>query len=164
MNLQQDFKSLDYLAAAASQRIASGIGTKVKNDNTVEAAGLGNFATKALGVLQEQGVYALLIFLLSRSGKETAVDKMTKEEFIACQHTGELLNLLKKKELAAPGVAYKEQLTVEGINSSKEAILKHFLQAGGILENLDKLLLIRDLYEQTLIYTRYAAKAREEGK
>jgi len=163
MNLQQGFKSLDYLAAAASQRIASGIGTNVKN-GTVEAAGLGNFATKALGVLQEQGVYALFLFLLSRSGKETAVNEMTKEEFIACKHASELLNLLKEKELAAPGVVYKEQVTVEGINSSKEEILKHFLQPWGILENLDKLLLIRDLYEQTLIYTRYAAKAREEGK
>jgi hypothetical protein len=164
MSLPQDFKSLDFLAAAASQQIASGISIKVKNNAKVEAAALGNLATKALGVLQEQGVYALFLFLLSRSGKETAVNNMTKEEYIACKLTVELLNLLKEEELAAPGIAYKEQVTMEEINSSKEEILKHFLQPRGILENLDKLLLIRDLYEQTLIYTRYAAKAREEGK
>jgi hypothetical protein len=46
------------------------------------------------------------------------------------------------------------------IDNAKEVL---GFYAVDVLNNLDTLLLVRDLYEQTLIYARYAAKAEQKG-
>jgi len=111
---------------------------------------LERLATKTLGVLQEQGVYAMLLFLFSRT---------SDEEKVAPTIRGELFNALKE----LPGFKNKSEVqslqentdaqTALGVYSEK--VLDEKSSPGG----LDTLLLVRDLYEQTLIYTRFGAKA-----
>jgi len=102
--------------------------------------GLENLITKTLGVLQEQGVYACLLFLFSRTSKE----KILADKTIRPQ----LYNLLKQ----LPVFADKE--------ITDQNALQFF--ADTVCNDLDTLLLVKELYEQTLIYSRYGAKA--EGK
>lgn len=99
---------------------------------------LERLVTKTLGVLQEQGVFAMLLFLFSRTGDENKVAPIIRIQ---------LYEILKKlpnfKDLK--------------IDDDAKIALDKFTK--NVLNNLDTLLLVRDLYEQTLIYARYAAKA-----
>lgn len=123
--------NLDRLAAETAQDIVSGVDRQ-------EAKDLERLVNKALGVLQEHGVYALMLFLFSRSGSE---DEMARK-IRPCLHQA------LRKLPAFGGMSIQDDL-----KSSLEFYTKH------VLGNLDTLLLVRDLYEQILIYTRYGAKA-----
>ena len=131
-------ENLDLHAAKAAQAIING--TKGQAATDVE-----NLVTKALGVLQENGVYAALLYLYSRSNAtEKPIAERTREE---------LLGLTRK--LISPGSVPKQA----------EEALK--ILTDEICDNLDRLLLVKQLWEQTLIYARYGAKARgaaEEAK
>nr|WP_290665323.1 hypothetical protein [Ardenticatena sp.] len=156
-------KTLDYLAMATSHKIAEVIGKRVKN-TTVQARDLETLATKALGVLQSQGIYAMALFLFSRSGKETKEEtkeeKMSAEERVATQILswlwplrdphGALGNLQKNENQPQTDKGFDE------INQNKCYMLQEWAD---LSSDLPTLLLVRDLYEQTLIYTRYHAKA-----
>lgn len=124
-------KNLDLLAANASQDIITR--TEKQGASDVE-----NLITKALGVLQENGVYAALLYLYSRSN--------TTEKPIAEPTRVRLLSLLT--ELSLP--------TLDR-NDARSAL--KFL-TDNVCNDLDRLLLVKQLWEQTLIYTRYGAKAR----
>jgi len=52
---------------------------------------------------------------------------------------------------------FKNDRNIPKENSDAKEALQFYIN--NILDDLDTLLLVRDLYEQTLIYTRYAAKA-----
>lgn len=117
--------NLDQLAAQYAQKIV--------NDGQT---GLENLITKTLGVLQEQGVYACVLFLFSRTGAEKGLAQNTRPH---------LYNLLKK----LPAFQQSE------INDQNA--LQFF--ADTVCNDLDTLLLVKELYEQTLIYARYGAKA-----
>lgn len=153
--------SLDYLAAATAQKITKITGEKVKS-SIVET-----LSTKSLGILQEQGIYAMFLFLLSKSGEDT--NKMNPEQQVACEITAQLFQLLRENELLPLGIAYQENIKYKDVNNRKKSykkdnkeitgLLDHLVIPGGLLDDLDKLLLIKDLYEQTLIYTRFGAKA-----
>lgn len=98
-----------------------------------------NLITKALGVLQENGVYACMLFLYSRtSNSDKAVSEVIRNELITM--TG-----LSGKEVATKDDA--------------EAVLNYLTD--NICNDLDSLLVTKQLWEQTLIYARYSAKARE---
>lgn len=97
-----------------------------------------NLATKALGVLQENGVYAGMLFLYSRTGKD---------EDIAPVIRGRLLALVST---LVPGVA----VPPDDAQSALQCIADH------IANDLDTLLLVKQVWEQTLVYVRYGAKAR----
>jgi len=132
--------NLEKLAAERAQAMVSA----AQGEKKVET--LERLATKALGVLQEQGVYALILFLFSRTGDEaTAAQWIRTELFAAWQ--------------ALPGSPRE----VEDLSPQirPERALEIFSQH--LLGNLRALLLLRDLYEQTLIYARYAAKAAKGG-
>lgn len=103
---------------------------------------LEHLATKALGVLQEQGVYAMMLFLFSRTGDEYKVAPLIRAQLYK---------------------ALKNIPAFEGAPSDDkpENVFKFYTDK--VLINLDTLLLVRDLYEQTLIYARYAAKAEGKG-
>lgn len=120
--------NLDQLAAQYAQKIVA--------DGKAE---IENLITKTLGVLQEQGIYACMLFLFSRTSNEKNLAAKTRPHLYA---------LLKE----LPVFAASE------INDSNA--LKFF--ADTVCNDLDTLLLVKDLYEQTLIYARYGAKA--EGK
>jgi len=77
--------NLDYVASKVSQKIAEVIGKVVKNNKKVSSSDLENLTTKALGILQSQGVYAMALFLSSRSGSASDESKMSPEERCATQ-------------------------------------------------------------------------------
>jgi len=133
-------KNLDLLAAKAAQTI---IDETTRPD--IKATEVENVITKALGVLQEDGVYAALLYLYSR-GKvtERPIVKSTREK---------LLDLMKDLALSVP--------------ASKDAEIALKFLTDHVCNDLDRLLLVKQLWEQTLIYARYGAKARgaaEEAK
>ncbi len=161
-------RSLDYLAATTAQQITQVIGKEVgRRRNAVSAKDTENLITKSLGILQEQGVYAMFLFLLSRSGKETKYGKMKAEERIACQIVSQLIKELDGTPIDMMGLSYPGQMKWSLVNNRKNgkkgdrdnpAILD-FITKSELMEKLDTLLLVRDLYEQTLIYARFGAKA-----
>jgi len=136
--------NLDKLAAERAQEMVrlakNGIDGVKKPAETLE-----RLVTKTLGVLQEQGVYAMMLFLFSRTSDEATV----AEKCIRPQ----LYETLK----ALPPFNNKN---VPNADAKAESALKFYTDS--VLDDLDTLLLVREIYEQTLIYARYGAKA--EGK
>ena len=120
--------NLDQLAARYAQKIVAD-----------GQDGLENLIIKTLGVLQEQGVYACLLFLFSRTGNENSMAEKIRTQ---------LYNLLKE-------LPSFQQSVINGQND-----LQFFSER--VCSDLNTLLLVKELYEQTLIYARYGAKA--EGK
>lgn len=125
-------KNLDLIAAQTAQAIISSTRTKKYDVNNVE-----NLVTKALGVLQENGVYASMLYLYSRTN--------VTERPIAEECRSKLLSVMP--ELGFP------ELT----NRNASTALKFLTDR--VCNDLDRLLLVKQLWEQTLIYTRYGAKA-----
>lgn len=136
--------NLDKVAAESAQAMVK----KAKEDPQVKmnvkkpVDTLERLATKALGVLQEQGVYAMMLFLFSRTSDEKEVAPLIRSQ---------IYEALRK----LPG------FETESIEDNSDKALEYF--TGKVLNNIDTLLLVRDLYEQTLIYARYAAKAEGKG-
>ena len=114
--------NLDQKAAQFAQEIVNQGGSAIENP-----------VTKTLGVLQEQGVYASVLYLLANNQR---------------QILSPLYDLLKKLP-AFP--------SIPDLPNDPKDILKFY--SGTVCNDLDTLLLVKDLYEQTLIYARYGAKA-----
>ncbi|MBD2578555.1 hypothetical protein [Oscillatoria sp. FACHB-1406] len=125
--------NLDRLAAQHAQ--AAIANTKDSKSKDVE-----NTVTKALGVLQENGVYACFLYLLA---KEKELGKKIIEE---------MLNLLE-----GLGFGWNQP----GKENSPEVVLKYITDH--VTQDLERLLLTKETLEQMLIYARYGAKAREEA-
>jgi len=123
--------NLDYLAAKYAQTIIQK--TKDKKASDIE-----NTITKALGVLQEDGVYACFLYLLAREKENGAVV------------VDEMLNLLSS-------LPFGWQKPTNDNNDILRFIREH------VTKDLDRLLLAREVLEQMLIYARYGAKARDKG-
>jgi hypothetical protein len=130
--------NLDKLAAQHAQAIIANTMAKGKDD--VE-----NVMTKALGVFQEQGVYAGMLYLLSRSN--------ATEKPIARATRNQLVGLLNEPDLRPFGLSYA------GDVNEPQALLDHFVDPVGAAP-VQTLLLVKNLFEQTLTYARYGAKAR----
>lgn len=154
MSAETSLPSLDFLAAKYSQKISSEFALIAETEQDKNYRILENLSTKALGVLQEQGVYALFLFLLARKG-----DGKTKEEKTAWILVRELLSILAEPPLKALNLQYPQQLGDAVVTENHGDILDHIVEH--ILPDQDTLFLVRDLVEQTLIYVRYAAKARK---
>jgi len=105
-----------------------------------QAKAFENVLTKALGVLQEDGVFAYFLHLAS-----------TKEGAREAKRVSDQTYALLRD--AAVGLDLAEANTV---SQRLEALLP-------LAESLDDLLFARDLLERTLIYARYKAKA-EKGE
>ncbi|AKB42530.1 hypothetical protein [Methanosarcina vacuolata] len=129
--------NLDLEAARTSQEI-------MKNTMGKQSKSVENLVTKTLGVLQENGIYACMLFLCSCSNTEKEIAKIIKSE------------LLKMTD-------FVEKISLNSDNS-KEIPDKEILEflTNNICNDIDTLLLTKQLWEQTLIYTRYGAKARED--
>ncbi len=122
-------KNLDRLAAECAQKVINcrPEGSEIKDmENTV---------TKALGVLQENGVYACFLYLLAKEDEKgkVVVDKML-----------DLLNQLNFGWGKPSGISAEKVL--DYINNK-------------VVVNLECLLLAKETLEQMLIYARYGAKA-----
>lgn len=123
---------LDWLAAQTAQDIIKNT-TDGQDPDDVD-----NLLTKALGILQENGVYAAFLYLYSRT--------RDKERLIAEQTKRALLDTTPKLGLTPPP------------DISTAAPVLDFLTKK-VCQDLDTLLLFKQLWEQTLIYARYGAKA-----
>ncbi|MCB0047685.1 MAG: hypothetical protein KDD92_19845 [Caldilineaceae bacterium] len=143
--------NLDQRAAQYAQKMienGKAISEVSKPIDTVE-----RLVTKTLGVLQEQGVYAMLLFLYSRTSDEGKVAPVIRNNLfrllkdVSDQDGGDTSSCL-------PGF---QDLAVPGDNADAQTALKFY--SDHALGDLDRLLLVRELYEQTLIYARYGAKA-----
>jgi len=151
--------NLDRHAAETSQLILNSIDESIKDGVPLQAKDLERIATDSLGILQEQGLYAFFLYLLSKSGKEGQQGKLSPEEFGTCVIAANLLKLLNHTELKGLDSAFANgwDKSPPKVNSCKEDILKHI--SGQIAADLKRLLLVKSLFEQVLIYTRYGAKA-----
>ena len=143
-------RNLDYLAAKTAREIVEGA---TQSPISADAKDLENLATKALGVLQSQGVYALYLYLYSQSGKDKPIKKA------ATHMVTKLWNALKEEPVNQLGIlADQEQINSwENALTQKQHVLSQMVNH--LTTDLDTLLLVRDLYEQTLVYARYHAKA-----
>jgi len=134
--------NLDQLAAERAQEMVrqaqQGIKGVKKPVETLE-----RLTTKTLGVLQAQGVYAMMLFLFSRSGDEKSVAPLIQKQ-------------LHKALKMLP--TFQSDDEIPTVDANREKMLE-FYASDKLLGDLDTLLLVRDLYEQTLIYARYGAKA-----
>ncbi|MEJ5241799.1 MAG: hypothetical protein WHS87_11430 [Anaerolineales bacterium] len=132
MTANSNLPNLDALAARTAQNIVQQV-TDAKN--------LDILATKTLGVLQENGPYAMTLFLASRSRDiEKKIAQVIEKELF----DQALLTVLFGSDISFP--------------DGKEARLKFLAEQ--IAPDLDRLLLLKQVWEQTLIYVRYGAKAR----
>jgi hypothetical protein len=129
--------NLDKLAAQHAQRI-------IRNTNDRKKSDVENVLTKSLGVIQEQGIYAGMLYLLSRGDKERPIAMAVRSE---------LVGLLRESDLAPFGLAYSGNLDDE------QAVLDHFADRV-CSASVQTILFIKELFEQTLTYGRYGAKAR----
>lgn len=139
--------SLDRLAAKHAQSIIrrvvdeeetqKGKPEDKKKTKQQLSADIDNTVTKALGVLQENGVYACFLYLLA---KEKENGPVVIEE---------MLNLLE-----GLGFGWGKPNA-----SSAEEVLSHI--SDKVTVDLERLLLTKETLEQMLIYARYGAKARD---
>ncbi len=143
--------NLDKTAAECAQKMV-GEALKLKESNDKEkkvkkpAETLERLATKALGVLQSQGVYALMLFLFSRSRDEAKIaEQAVRPELYAA------LEVLKHFNV--------NELPCRESDTNKEMQETLSFYSEKICKDLDLLLFVRQLYEQALIYARYHAKA-----
>lgn len=129
--------NLDRLAARHAQEIIR----RTVKEQKKKAKDMDNTVTKTLGVLQENGVYACFLFLLA---KEKENGQVVVEE---------MLNLLD-----GLGFGWGKPMKDDKIDIESEVVLKHI--SDNVTVNLERLLLTKEILEQTLIYARYGAKAR----
>lgn len=155
--------NLDYIASMTAQKISEIVGKVLNEDGKsikiVKKDDLENIATKTLGVLQSQGIYAAMLFLMSRSGKEDSEDKMSPEERCATEIISWLYTLLNPEKFIENLPRYEDfwpEKKFGEVNASKTEILRVVSE---ITSDLKKLLLVRELWEQILIYVRFRAKA-----
>lgn len=132
-NTLTNLNNLDRLAAKYAQAV-------IENTKNEKPSDVENTVTKALGVLQEDGVYACFLYLLAKEKKN---GKAVVEQMI------ELLDSLNFN-WGKP-------------NSNKpEDILSYLTEK--VTVNLERLLLAKETLEQMLIYARYGAKARQDAE
>lgn len=98
---------------------------------------LENLVTSALAVLEEQGIYALFLFLKARGANEGKNVSEKVHEF------------LKTTPQQAPLLAADSDV---------------FTSLQQVAKDLDSLLLARDLVRQALVYARYHARVPQESE
>ena len=125
--------NFDHLAAVTAQNIVAGFSApNAPGRDKVETV-----IRKALGVVQENGPTAAILFLYTRSKEEEPASKSLRTQLLGM--TSRLFSIT-----TGPADRAADALT--------------FL-ANNVSDQLPRLLLVRQSWEQTLIYARFAAKA-----
>lgn len=125
-----------------------------------------NSITKALGVLEEQGIYAMFLYLVAREDGKFVPDLIAfMEEW--CGLKGGKLRYESwtkaKKKLDEVKKSAKSQ-AIETARKDENASREAFFQAlCDYANDLDNLLFARDLLHRALVYARYHAKAAQIG-
>jgi hypothetical protein len=140
-------RNLDRLAAKHGQAIIRRVVDKEETQRNKQedekknkqqlTTSIENTITKALGVLQENGVYACFLYLLAREKENGSVV------------VDEMLNVLD-----GLGFGWGKPAS-----NRPEQVLAHVSEK--VTTDLERLLLAKETLEQMLIYARYGAKARE---
>lgn len=104
-----------------------------------------NIATKALGVLLENGPYGMVLHLESQ--------KQDGSRAIAQEYRKQLLELLGQGEL-------RQYFPPPPSNPDLSQLTAWLREVAG---NLDRYLFLKRLWQQTLTYARYHAKASDDG-
>ena len=121
--------NLERLAAQYAQKI-------IKKTSGDKPADVKNTVTKALGILQENGIYACFLYLLAKEGERGRVI------------VGEMLDLIDRLGF---GLDKPDSNDVEGVLS---------YVSEKVTADMERMLLIKEVLEQMLIYARYGADAR----
>ena len=120
------FENLDLACAKVGKTIAERPSKEIEN-----------LVTSALAVLEEQGIYALFLFLKTRGGSGAENVNQKIYEF------------LKVTPQQAPLLSDNADV---------------FTSLQKMDNDLDKLLLVRDLVRQTLVYARYHARVPQKSE
>lgn len=155
--------NLDRVAAMHAQEMVAVIGTgKVKSSDA------DNLFTKALGVLQGHGLYAMALYLLYRSGDRVGPTIESAEEQVATWTMAQIWQMLSDEALTELSIAPAHTISRQDLNrrENKDTILAHF---SNVLcaDDLGRMLFVKRIFEQTLIYARYHARAmpkEEQGQ
>jgi len=145
-------RNIDYLAAkhgqAAIEKLvlydSKGNKRSDKRELAKAASAADNTVTKALGVLQEDGIYACFLYLLARETGEKR-GQILVAEMLA------LLEDISNGALSAPKGSDGK------VSTDWRNVLTHIREK--VVTNLETTLLAREALEQMLIYARYGAKA-----
>jgi len=128
-------KNLDYIAANSGQNIL----VSLKNMDKKELEKLIN---DVLLVLHGNGIYACILYLYAREKKNIeAAQRMARELLVSA-----------KESL---GIDF-EDLNEKMENPEDVLVVVN----EKLCNNTDSLFLVKDLWERTLVYARYAAKAK----
>jgi len=129
--------NIDRLAASQAQEMVK-IAASAE-----EAKKLDNLVTKTLGVLQENGIYAAVLFLAAQRKAEEKAEKVLDS----------ILNFLD-----TININFKFGWEKKPAADSSENVLSYI--SDQVVVNLEQLLLVKESLEQMLIYARYGAKAK----
>lgn len=131
-------QNLDRLAAQHAQKLI------VKAKEAKDAPGdMDNAVTKTLGVLQENGIYAACLFLLSRPQREQDRARMIVHQMLAI-----LCDL-----------PFDWQMPPNEKADTVLAFITDTVTKGEGAQGTQRLVLAKETLEQMLIYARYSAKA-----
>ncbi len=138
-------ENLDLVCARAGKFIAEQPSQELKK-----------LITDALSVIEEQGVYALFLFLQERGEK----DKTGKVNAT----WGGLEKLLTSTPQHSPLLAVPNKIpgTVKDGRNAREVFFASLQE--NLTSDLEKLLLAQTLLRQTLVYARYHAQPEEKEK
>ncbi len=108
-----------------------------------------NIVTKSLAVLSEQGLYAFGLFLATRKrgNDQIVADNIHRSLRTLLDKTNFLTSELKHSQDTAE---FYRELTAQNIQTKESSV-----------DALRRILLIKQMFEITLTYARYAAKARK---
>ncbi len=140
---QQPYNNLDRLCAEYGYQMCDDVARPFQRKKSDTE----NLITKALGILQEDGVYALFLYLSSQIKPEGDKEKPTSQAARALAN--------KSAEFLAQD---RIALLPTDTREYRQA-MEYIRQPEGLADNLDQLLLAKRLLEQALIYARYHAKA-----
>lgn len=122
--------NLDFLCMKTAQEMMGCQGSPADKENV---------ATKGIGVLLENGPYGFMLYLETHSKKD-----------IACHYKTQLLALCRERLIAS-------YLSGEAPQNGNFQQVTAWLR--GLAEDLDRYLFTKRLWQQTLTYARYHAKA-----
>ena len=139
---------IDRLTAQAAQNMLKPqtVDKGVISSTEVKYDQLERFATNGLGVLQEQGVYALILYFLANSGetKRNSAEPLSDEKFAVCTILLHLIKLIPELGLKLENFSLEEVGTNPvALNGQKQKILEYF--ASHISGNLNHLLTLKML-------------------
>jgi len=129
--------NLDYICMKYGSEIAASEGGKSDKEKLIN---------NTLGVLQQNGPYAMFLYLEGHKKSEIAE---------ACK--GKLLKMFQKENMLGNSIKTDKPVPAENTNFSD---ITTWLQ--DISSDIDKLLFFKQICQQTLLYARYHIKALKD--